>query len=39
MTGLAGIGYGLLRIAVPEGVPSLLALEPPRVTIGVRGGR
>jgi type 2 lantibiotic biosynthesis protein LanM len=39
MTGLAGIGYGLLRIAAPERVPSLLALEPPRVTIGVRGGR
>ncbi len=39
MTGLAGIGYGLLRIAAPERVPSLLALEAPRVTIGVRGGR
>ena len=39
MTGLAGIGYGLLRIAAPERVPSLLALEPPRVTIGLRGGR
>ena len=39
MTGLAGIGYGLLRIAAPERVPSLLALEPPRVTIGVRGHR
>ncbi|HEX5077355.1 MAG TPA: type 2 lanthipeptide synthetase LanM family protein [Gemmatimonadaceae bacterium] len=39
MTGLAGIGYGLLRIAAPERVPSLLALEPPRVTIGVRGGQ
>jgi lantibiotic modifying enzyme len=39
MTGLAGIGYGLLRIAAPERAPSLLALEPPRGTIGVRGGR
>lgn len=39
MTGLAGIGYGLLRIAAPERVPSLLALEPPRVAIGGRGGR
>jgi type 2 lantibiotic biosynthesis protein LanM len=29
MTGLAGIGYGLLRIAMPERVPSLLSLEPP----------
>jgi type 2 lantibiotic biosynthesis protein LanM len=26
MTGLAGIGYGLLRLAAPERVPSLLAL-------------
>jgi len=39
MTGLAGIGYGLLRIAVPELVPSLLALEAPRAAIGVRGAR
>jgi type 2 lantibiotic biosynthesis protein LanM len=30
MTGLAGIGYGLLRLAAPEHVPSLLVLEPPR---------
>jgi class II lanthipeptide synthase len=30
MNGLAGIGYGLLRLAVPERVPSVLALEPPR---------
>jgi lantibiotic modifying enzyme len=29
MTGLAGIGYGLLRVASPERVPSVLALEPP----------
>jgi type 2 lantibiotic biosynthesis protein LanM len=39
MTGLAGIGYGLLRLAAPERVPSLLALEPPRLTVGVRGDR
>jgi len=30
MTGLAGIGYGLLRAAAPEHVPSILVLEPPR---------
>ncbi|HEV8580816.1 MAG TPA: type 2 lanthipeptide synthetase LanM family protein [Thermoanaerobaculia bacterium] len=30
MNGLAGIGYGLLRLAAPERVPSVLALEPPR---------
>ena len=29
MSGVAGIGYGLLRCAVPE-TPSILALEPPR---------
>lgn len=29
MSGLAGIGYGLLRLAVPERVPSVLMLEPP----------
>lgn len=29
MTGLAGIGYGLLRLAHPESVPSVLALAPP----------
>jgi len=29
MTGLAGIGYGLLRSAVPDRVPSVLTLEPP----------
>jgi lantibiotic modifying enzyme len=32
MTGLAGIGYGLLRCAEPAGVPSVLALAPPIVT-------
>jgi type 2 lantibiotic biosynthesis protein LanM len=30
MTGIAGVGYGLLRLANPERVPSVLALEPPR---------
>ena len=28
MTGLAGIGYGLLRVAEPERVPSVLTLQP-----------
>jgi hypothetical protein len=30
MMGLAGIGYGLLRLGATERVPSLLSLEPPR---------
>ena len=30
MTGLAGIGFGLLRLAEPRRTPSVLALEPPR---------
>lgn len=30
MGGLAGIGYGLLRLANPSSVPSVLALEGPR---------
>jgi lantibiotic modifying enzyme len=30
MLGLAGIGYGLLRLADPDRVPSVLALEAPR---------
>jgi lantibiotic modifying enzyme len=29
MTGLAGIGYGLLRLAEPDRVPSVLLLAPP----------
>jgi lantibiotic modifying enzyme len=29
MTGLAGIGYGLLRVAAPERVPAVLLLAPP----------
>lgn len=31
MAGLAGIGYGLLRCAAPEQVPSVLMLDPPNV--------
>lgn len=31
MTGLAGIGYELLRLAQPERVPSILILEPPKL--------
>ena len=38
MNGLSGIGYGLLRLADPDLVPSLLTLEAPRsrasVTVG-----
>ncbi|MBW4577388.1 MAG: type 2 lantipeptide synthetase LanM family protein [Aphanothece sp. CMT-3BRIN-NPC111] len=34
MTGLAGIGYQLLRLAAPEIVPSVLLLDPPPVTSG-----
>lgn len=30
MTGLAGIGYGMLRLASPLEVPSVLMIEPPR---------
>jgi type 2 lantibiotic biosynthesis protein LanM len=30
MTGLAGIGYGLLRLAAPARIPSVLTLEGPR---------
>jgi type 2 lantibiotic biosynthesis protein LanM len=30
MTGLAGIGYQLLRFADPAAIPSVLVLEPPR---------
>jgi lantibiotic modifying enzyme len=33
MTGLAGIGYGLLRLAEPACVPSVLLLAPPRPTL------
>jgi type 2 lantibiotic biosynthesis protein LanM len=34
MTGLAGIGYGLLRLAAPGRVPSVLTLEPP-INLGI----
>ena len=30
MTGLAGIGYGLLRLAEPRRTPSVLAFESPK---------
>jgi type 2 lantibiotic biosynthesis protein LanM len=36
MTGIAGIGYSLLRLADATHVPSILSLEPPRV--GLRAG-
>jgi len=29
MNGLAGIGYGLLRLVHPDRVPSVLVLDPP----------
>lgn len=32
MTGLAGIGYGMLRAAAPEIVPPVTSLAPPRLT-------
>jgi type 2 lantibiotic biosynthesis protein LanM len=32
MNGLAGIGLGLLRLARPESVPSVLTLDPPTVS-------
>ena len=32
MTGLAGIGYGLLRLAMPASVPCVLTLDPPSRT-------
>jgi type 2 lantibiotic biosynthesis protein LanM len=33
MNGLAGIGYGLLRLAHPDRVPSVLALAPPVMVV------
>jgi lantibiotic modifying enzyme len=33
MTGLAGIGYGLLRLAEPARIPSVLVLEPPLLQV------
>ncbi|HEX4965389.1 MAG TPA: type 2 lanthipeptide synthetase LanM family protein [Thermoanaerobaculia bacterium] len=38
MNGFAGIGYGLLRLADPGRVPSVLTLEPPPGTSGVTPG-
>jgi type 2 lantibiotic biosynthesis protein LanM len=38
MTGLAGIGYELLRLAYPDRVPSVLLLEPPRISSAERVG-
>lgn len=35
MTGLAGIGYGLLRLAAPAQAPSVLTLKPPRISATV----
>ncbi len=32
MTGLAGIGYGLLRLADPDRIPSVLLLDPPHAS-------
>lgn len=31
MCGLAGIGYGLIRLAAPENIPSVLVLEAPKL--------
>ena len=33
MTGIAGIGYELLRLAAPDQVPSVLILEPPSLPV------
>ena len=38
MSGIAGIGYNLLRLAAPDRVPSILLVEPPRPA-GERGRR
>ena len=34
MNGLSGIGYGLLRLADPDRIPSLLTFDPPRSFAG-----
>jgi lantibiotic modifying enzyme len=39
MMGLAGIGYGLLRVGAADRVPSVLALDPPRVVAQRCNGR
>jgi type 2 lantibiotic biosynthesis protein LanM len=36
LNGLAGIGYGLLRVAEPSRIPSILALDPPPAWVGSR---
>jgi len=36
MTGIAGIGYGLLRCSEPARVPSVLSLAPPLSPLGGR---
>ena len=36
MNGLAGIGYGLLRLAAPDKVPSVLLMRPP-MAVGLDG--
>jgi len=36
MTGLAGVGFGLLRIGAPDRIPSLLSLEAPRLAASAR---
>jgi len=33
MTGLAGIGYGLLRLVDPEQIPCILLLAPPKLSL------
>ncbi|MEA5513527.1 lanthionine synthetase LanC family protein, partial [Nodularia sp. UHCC 0506] len=35
MVGLAGIGYGLLRLAYPQLIPSILLLEPPKTHLHI----
>lgn len=35
MTGLAGIGYGLLRLAEPDKIPCILTLAPPTSSAGL----
>ena len=39
MMGLAGIGYGLLRLGIPSRIPSVLSLERPRCAICPRSDR
>jgi lantibiotic modifying enzyme len=38
MTGLAGVGYQLLRLSNPDDVPSVLTLSPPVMATNGRGG-